>query len=54
MRAPRECTHSSAASDHADKMDEWQRTVLKIRTSNEEFYRCYTQGVQAWPPSGCR
>src|SRR5258708_8259329 len=46
MRAPRECTHSSAASDHADKMDEWQRTVLKIRTSNEEFYRCYTQGVQ--------
>jgi glycogen debranching enzyme len=46
MRAPRECTHSSAASDHADKMDQWQRTVLKIRTSNEEFYRCYTQGVQ--------
>jgi glycogen debranching enzyme len=46
MQAPRECTHSSAASDHADKMDEWQRTVLKIRTSNEEFYRCYTQGVQ--------
>jgi glycogen debranching enzyme len=46
MRAPRECTDSSAASDHADKMDQWQRTVLKIRTSNEEFYRCYTQGVQ--------
>jgi glycogen debranching enzyme len=46
MRAPRECTHSSAASDHAVKMDEWQRTVLKIRTSNEEFYRCYNQGVQ--------
>jgi len=21
-------------------------TVLKIRTSNEEFYRCYNQGVQ--------
>jgi glycogen debranching enzyme len=46
MPAPRECTHSAATSDHADKMDEWQRTVLKIRTSNEEFYRCYTQGVQ--------
>jgi hypothetical protein len=46
MRPPRECTHSSAASNHADKMNEWQRTVLKIRTSNEEFYRCYTQGVQ--------
>ena len=27
-------------------MDEWQRTVLKIKTSNEEFYRCYNQGVQ--------
>ena len=46
IRAPRECTHSSATSDHAEKMDEWQRTVLKIRTSNEEFYRCYNQGVQ--------
>jgi glycogen debranching enzyme len=46
MRAPRKCTHSSATSDHAERMDEWQRTVLKIRTSNEEFYRCYTQGVQ--------
>jgi glycogen debranching enzyme len=46
MRAPRPCTHSSETSDHAEKMDEWQRTVLKIRTSNEEFYRCYNQGVQ--------
>jgi glycogen debranching enzyme len=46
MQAPRECSHSSATSDHANKMDEWQRTVLKIRTSNEEFYRCYSQGVQ--------
>jgi N-terminal domain of (some) glycogen debranching enzymes len=31
--APRECTHSSAKSDHAGKMDEWQRTVLKIDTA---------------------
>ena len=46
IRAPRECTHSSTTSDHASKMDEWQRTVLKIDTSNEEFYRCYNQGVQ--------
>jgi glycogen debranching enzyme len=46
MRAPRKCTHSSATSDHAERMDEWQRTVLKVRTSNEEFYRCYNQGVQ--------
>ena len=46
IRAPRECTGSSATSDHVRKMDEWQRTVLKIETSNEEFYRCYSQGVQ--------
>ena len=35
-----------AHPQHAKRMDEWQRTVLKIHTSNEEFYRCYTQGVQ--------
>jgi glycogen debranching enzyme len=46
MRAPRGCFHSSAASERAEQMDEWQHTVLKIRTSNEEFYRCYNQGVQ--------
>jgi len=46
VRAPRKCTHSSATSVHAGKMDKWQRTVLKIDTSNEEFYRCYNQGVQ--------
>jgi glycogen debranching enzyme len=46
IRAPRECTHSSATSDRVSKMDEWRRTVLKIDTSNEEFFRCYNQGVQ--------
>jgi len=46
MRAPRNCTHASATSKFAGKMDQWQRTVLKISTSNEEFYRCYNQGVQ--------
>ena len=46
MRAPRQCTDSSATSDHAQKMDTWQRKVLKINASNEEFYRFYNQGVQ--------
>jgi glycogen debranching enzyme len=46
LRAPRGCAHSSMTSEHADNMEDWQRTVLKIRTSNEEFYRCYNQGVQ--------
>ena len=45
-KAPKGCTYSSAESGHSRNMDEWQRTVLKIETSNEEFYRCYTQGVQ--------
>jgi len=46
LRAPRKCSHSGMTSDHAGKMDKWQRTVLKIDTSNEEFYRCFSQGVQ--------
>ena len=38
----------SATSDHAGKINEWQRAVLKIgNTSNEEFcIRCYNQGIQ--------
>ena len=46
FRASKECIHSSTTSDHSRNMDEWQRTVLKIETGNEEFYRCYNQGVQ--------
>jgi glycogen debranching enzyme len=46
MRAPRQCTDSSTTSDHSRKMDTWQRNVLKINASNEEFYRFYNQGVQ--------
>jgi hypothetical protein len=44
--APRKCTYFSATSEHAGKINEWQRGVLKIGTSNEEFYRCYNQGIQ--------
>src|SRR6185312_1239089 len=43
ISAPKECNHSSGKSDHAERMDEWQRTVLKI---NEEFYWCYNQCIQ--------
>ena len=46
IRAPRECTASSATSDHANKMEKWRRGVLKIGSSNEKFYRCYNQGVE--------
>jgi glycogen debranching enzyme len=43
---PRECVAFSTRSSHARKIDEWQQTVLKLNTSNEEFYRCYKQGVR--------
>jgi glycogen debranching enzyme len=44
--APRQCAHHGATSAFADEMEKWRRTVLQIHTSNEEFYRCYNQGVQ--------
>jgi glycogen debranching enzyme len=40
VRAPHDCARH--ASDNSD----WQQTVLKIRTSNEEFYRCYHQAIE--------
>jgi len=43
--SPRDCISESHRSRHAESLEDWQRTVLKIRTSNEEFYRCFTQGV---------
>ena len=43
--SPRDCVGESHRSKHAESLEDWQRTVLKIRTSNEEFYRCFTQGV---------
>ena len=46
VRAPRESATASATSGHARKMEEWRRRVLKIQSSNEEFYRCYNQSVQ--------
>jgi glycogen debranching enzyme len=40
FHAPHDCANQG--NDHTD----WQQTVLKIRTSNEEFYRCYRQAVE--------
>ena len=44
--APRECSGIATKGKHLGAIEEWERTVLKIRTSNEEFYRCYQQGIQ--------
>jgi glycogen debranching enzyme len=40
FHAPHDCAH------HQDVDSAWQQTVLKIRTSNEEFYRCYRQAIE--------
>jgi len=46
IRAPRASATDSAISGHARKMEDWRRKVLKIQSSNEEFHRCFDQGVQ--------
>ena len=44
--APKEMSHSNEKSKHADKVLAWQRDVLNIKTSNEEFYRSFHQSVE--------
>jgi glycogen debranching enzyme len=44
--APEECVeHSHKSRQHAT-MSEWLKTVAKIRTSNEEFYRLFRQALE--------
>ncbi len=43
--APRHSAAECHKSAHAQSIEEWQSTVLKIQTSNEEFYRCFHQGI---------
>jgi glycogen debranching enzyme len=38
MRAGENAGHSKA-------VDQWRRNVLKIATTNEDFYHCYNQGI---------
>jgi glycogen debranching enzyme len=40
FHAPHDCVH------HQDNDTAWQQTVLKIHSSNEEFYRCYRQAIE--------
>jgi glycogen debranching enzyme len=44
--APQECVAHASESVPAESLAIWQRTVLKIRTSNEEFYRYYHQAIE--------
>ena len=43
--APQECLTRAGESILTESLTVWRRTVLKIRTSNEEFYRFYHQSV---------
>ncbi|WP_428491111.1 amylo-alpha-1,6-glucosidase [Rhodopila sp.] len=43
--APKDCAADSGLSSQAKAHRDWRETVLKLRTSNEEFYRFYHQAI---------
>src|SRR5690606_1824633 len=43
---PRQCVSDSDELQHAQTLQDWLQTVLKISTSNEEFYRLYRQALE--------
>ncbi len=44
--APEICTAHAHGSHHAETLADWLRKVMKIHTSNEEFYRLYRQSLE--------
>lgn len=44
--APHSCFENRQESPQAKALADWVRTVLKIQTSNEEFYRLYRQALE--------
>jgi len=44
--APRSCVEQHSNSDHAETLADWLRTVAKIQTSNEEFYRLFRRALE--------
>jgi glycogen debranching enzyme len=45
LAAPGDCAATSANSTSAASLADWRHAVLKLSTSNEEFYRLYQQAV---------
>jgi glycogen debranching enzyme len=43
--APRHCVGTSHKSRHSEAVSRWLKTVAKIETSNEEFYRLFHQAL---------
>ncbi len=46
ISSPEECVAHDAESRHAQELREWQQRVLKIETSNEEYYRFFHQAIE--------
>jgi glycogen debranching enzyme len=46
FHGPRDCAHRVRSSEHSKQHVQWQQNVLKIRSSNEEFYRFYHQAIE--------
>jgi len=46
FEGPDECIADSTQSKVGQRLEDWQQAVLKIRTSNEEFYRLFRQAVE--------
>ncbi len=45
FHAPNECAAEAGSSAQAQAHRDWRETVLKLRTSNEEFYRFFHQAI---------
>ncbi len=45
VAAPSACVAHDSKSKHAADLRDWQRRVLKIETSNEEYYRFFHQAI---------
>lgn len=46
FRPPHACVGNTDKSLHSQSMAEWLQTVVKIQTSNEEFYRLFHQALE--------
>ena len=46
FHAPDDCIETGHKSPHFETMSQWLKTVVKIKTSNEEFYRLFHQAVE--------
>src|ERR1700730_8032643 len=46
FHAPDDCVETGRKSPHFETMSQWLKTVVKIKTSNEEFYRLFRQALE--------